>query len=471
MSLSGRAVRTVACLLALLLMGLAGAPADAHRHRKKKRRPPPVYSEVDRTIAPGVVHTFIKDPKGPWRIHILAINLAAQSTLDVALAQNGLPGLETTSSMARRRGAIAAINGDYAAAGGRPVFTFAEDGHLAQTPLLWGRNFSTNATETAAFIGHPSVSVWAREADHAEPYKVARMNEGVPEFKQMALYTDYGGWLERPSDRACNARVIPSESPVLLTDRPGVEVSNVVDKTACQTRMYPRGGSVVSAPIFGKYAADVESLSAGEIVTLGWSLGWPAVLDTIGGNPTLMENGKIVWSNVKGDSSFFARHPRSGVGITGDGKVLFITVDGRQKRRSVGMSLVEYAKFFYARGAQSALNLDGGGSTTMVIGGDVVNRPSSGYERSVSSALLLLPGADPHEQYSQGTSSYQEGPVPPLDPTPAPEPTPLIGMAASFVEIANDPASTGGLLDAIRRAGGWLPRSLLPVLRMFRAGR
>jgi exopolysaccharide biosynthesis protein len=63
----------------------------------------------------------------------------------------------------------------------------------------------------------------------------------------------------------------------------------------------------------------------------------------------------------------------------------------------VGVSLPKFAAIFRKLGAVSALNLDGGGSSTMVVRGDVVNRPSSGHERSVSTALMVLPGADPGE--------------------------------------------------------------------------
>jgi exopolysaccharide biosynthesis protein len=48
-------------------------------------------------------------------------------------------------------------------------------------------------------------------------------------------------------------------------------------------------------------------------------------------------------------------------------------------------------------GAVQALNLDGGGSTTMVVNGEVVNKPSDGFERLISNAVLVLPGADPGE--------------------------------------------------------------------------
>jgi len=57
----------------------------------------------------------------------------------------------------------------------------------------------------------------------------------------------------------------------------------------------------------------------------------------------------------------------------------------------------EFSEQMIALGAVNAMNLDGGGSTTMVVNGKVINRPSDGEERPVSSALLVLAGEDPGE--------------------------------------------------------------------------
>ena len=74
-----------------------------------------------------------------------------------------------------------------------------------------------------------------------------------------------------------------------------------------------------------------------------------------------------------------------------------MVVDGRQKKWSVGPTLFGFARIMSDLGAVQALNLDGGGSTTMVVDGAVVNRPSSGFERAISNAVLVLPGPDPGE--------------------------------------------------------------------------
>ena len=95
--------------------------------------------------------------------------------------------------------------------------------------------------------------------------------------------------------------------------------------------------------------------------------------------PVLLHDGhKVDWSNC--DESFIkARHPRSAIYTTCDGKVVFLTVDGRSKQNASGMSIPELMYLIRVLGGREALNLDGGGSTTLWIdgheGSGVVNYP------------------------------------------------------------------------------------------------
>ncbi len=85
------------------------------------------------------------------------------------------------------------------------------------------------------------------------------------------------------------------------------------------------------------------------------------------------------------------KHPRTAVAKLKDGKFLMVTVDGRSES-SGGMSLQQLAEFLLEQGATDAMNLDGGGSTTMFLNGKVVNHPSDKEgERSVGDAILVFP--------------------------------------------------------------------------------
>jgi exopolysaccharide biosynthesis protein len=93
------------------------------------------------------------------------------------------------------------------------------------------------------------------------------------------------------------------------------------------------------------------------------------------------------------------RHPRTAVGIAAGGRrVLLVAVDGRQRPWSDGMTLRELADLFLALGAPTAINLDGGGSTTLVVREPsgalrIANRPSDREgERPVGNALAVVGG-------------------------------------------------------------------------------
>jgi hypothetical protein len=87
-------------------------------------------------------------------------------------------------------------------------------------------------------------------------------------------------------------------------------------------------------------------------------------------------------------------------------RVLYAVVDGRRPGWSVGMRLDAFARLLRALGASSALNFDGGASTTMVVQGEVVNRPADGTLRAVPSSMLVLDHRDASEP-----SSLMAGPA------------------------------------------------------------
>ena len=126
-----------------------------------------------------------------------------------------------------------------------------------------------------------------------------------------------------------------------------------------------------------------------------------SVAELIGGFPLLLQNGRPVEHQAGELRPPFSerRHPRSAIGVRTDGVVLLVAVDGRQPGYSEGMTLDEVAAFLGSLGATEALNLDGGGSTTLVVEGVIANRPSDQEgERPVANALLVLgpaPGACP----------------------------------------------------------------------------
>ena len=119
---------------------------------------------------------------------------------------------------------------------------------------------------------------------------------------------------------------------------------------------------------------------------------WAAAQDIVGGAGLLIRDGRDVDWTVEAFTKGFAdgRHPRTMIGSDANGTIWLVTVDGRQPALSVGMTLVELRALAHRLGLVNALNLDGGGSTTMWVQGRVVNNPSDAAgPRKVSDALIV----------------------------------------------------------------------------------
>jgi exopolysaccharide biosynthesis protein len=114
----------------------------------------------------------------------------------------------------------------------------------------------------------------------------------------------------------------------------------------------------------------------------------------VGGAGLLRLDGRDLhdWTDEQIAAGFdTTRHPRTMIGEDGS-SLWLVTVDGRQPALSLGMSFTELQELARRLGLRSALNLDGGGSTTMVVAGTVVNHPSDpGGPRTVSDAIVVLP--------------------------------------------------------------------------------
>ncbi len=124
---------------------------------------------------------------------------------------------------------------------------------------------------------------------------------------------------------------------------------------------------------------------------------WQKMETILGSTPLLIKDSKILDRLYEEKSSFYTRqHPRTAVAHHKDGSLLLVTIDGR-KSDTKGFTMLELAEFLLNLNAVDALNLDGGGSTTMIIADELINTPSGhsfdigSYERSVANALLLLP--------------------------------------------------------------------------------
>ncbi len=139
-----------------------------------------------------------------------------------------------------------------------------------------------------------------------------------------------------------------------------------------------------------------------------WATYQDRIQEAVGGSIIFIKDGKFV-----ANSSTYYSDPgtRSCVGITADGKVMFLVVDGRQEPFSVGATVEETAQIMIDAGCVMALHLDGGGSATYAskpAGSDsvkLISSPSDGYQRSVSSTLIAVSTAKSSNEFEYANIS------------------------------------------------------------------
>ena len=155
----------------------------------------------------------------------------------------------------------------------------------------------------------------------------------------------------------------------------------------------PKDGLVIS--VHGKAKDAFARVKVGDAVRVAEAIGapWESLPTVIGAGPMLVEDGA---PHVTAAEEEFppdiarGRAPRTAFGVTAAGHYLLAVVDGRQSH-SIGCTLQEMAEFMLQFGAVQAINFDGGGSSALVVDGEIENSPSDGQERAVGSALALLP--------------------------------------------------------------------------------
>lgn len=383
----------VAVAASMLVTGLTGAGrADARAGDPGDSVAGPSVVKKTRRIAPGVTYTKITQKRIPRRTFILEIDLTEAATLDVTIADEALPSREALSNIVRRADALAGVNGDYSGLG-NPDHPLAQDGELLHTTHAAGTLFAVTRDESTTFFGKPRVRVTVTDPATGRVFRIEHWNEGGPLPGGYVGFSPLGGTLEAPPPFACSARLLP-EGPPHVAQPDGVERTYVVDAVGCSEAPLTRnGGIVISTAPATDEATELLALVPGTPMRLHWTFGWANVFDAVGGAPLLLRDGQPVGICNSGCGV----QPRTGVGVTANGNILLVVVDGRQRRWSVGTTVEQFTRIMRGLGAVTALNLDGGGSSEMVVEGEVVNRPSDGRERLISNAILVLPGPDPDE--------------------------------------------------------------------------
>ena len=384
-------IRLAVHLAAAVLLVLAVTPVE---DAAAGRTEPGTRARIVKTrnIAPGVKFIRIVRRQVPLRAFVLRVDLSKAITLDTTIADDALPSRRELSRIVRNHGALAGVNGDPGEGLGNTVHPFAQDGDLLHTAGPDAEMFAVSKDESTTFLGNPRLRVTVTDGSNGRVFTLDRWNRRAPEPGEIVGFSPLGGTLASPPSFSCSVRLLP-QGPPQLADPDGVDRDYAVDVATCSEEPLDRNGGVVLSTAPGTDEAEqLLALTPGTPMRLHWTLGWPGVFDAVGGDPILLLDGASPQV-----CAACARQPRTAIGVTATGKILLVVIDGRRPRWSRGATLGELRKIMRNLGAVDALNLDGGGSSEMVVKGKVVNRPSDGRERRITNAVLILPGADPGE--------------------------------------------------------------------------
>ena len=346
------------------------------------------------TVAPGVIHTSYTKA-GPYTLDVLEIDL---SNPDYRIESYRPTGLVRTSQQARDNDrevhrVIAAINADFFSfQTGWPVGNQVVNGQFAfgtQTP----RSHLAMSSTGGACMERLRFKGWLRTSA-GKQYDLSGVND-IHKNNAIILHTSF-------SDTAT-----PFSGPGIKVLLQLVSAGWSVGDTL---KLWVRSFSVEELRVLGYHEALLwigggtsvwgarEDVRIGDtlLVYLGFQPDLRHIQNVVGGAGMILLNGKCVSDSVNVEErtsiAFLkSRHPRTFVAVNRDtSKLLLCTVDGRQES-SMGMSFQEMSDFLLSLGAWNAINLDGGGSTTMVINGTIVNSPSDKTgERPVANSLQII---------------------------------------------------------------------------------
>lgn len=427
-----RAAALVAAL-AVGLLALWAGPVHADRHLSGERtRTIPVWPGVERDL-----WRLTTSDGEPVRAQVTRIAPDAPVDFELAFGQGALPGLETVPSMARKRvddGAVLGINGGFwrSFPFGRP------DGFTVRESRL----VSEAETRGDPDVGRGAFGLTGGEMliDRLQPQDVELEPEGgaaidatginrldrdgtsaVPPDSDDALYviTDqFASSVTLPTDPDPEEDEDGDEEPApeprgparwrTVPDLTTVPLGRGAAGTAGDggladpgdTLPLPSHGALLIG--YGTSRTTVDGLGA-ETLTAETSLEihnpvpgrtasrWADTELGLTAGPHIVRSGQMIggWEAEGFGAAHHSRNPRTAVGVTSDGTVLLVTVDGRRDERSVGLSTAETASFFENLGAVEAVMLDGGGSTTLTQDTVVVNEPSDGSPNHVANGVFV----------------------------------------------------------------------------------
>ena len=332
-------------------------------------------SQTEYVIGPGLIYREFTTGRsaGPVKAHLLEVDFKAGYTLRPVLSNDSVAGIESLSEMAARTNAVAMVNGPYYMRNGEILGLMKIDRNLVSVSDTPRTSFGILPDGKLIF----DAPVYSGHIELPDKTKIPidGINRGRGESELILYNTYYAYW----------TLTTGGGREYLVRDGKIIDIRDA-------NSVIPEGVTVLSAS--GRQAWLMSDLKVGDSVKIVQTLGpvWDKVTQAVGAGPCLVKNGEIYMTTLGeefGSDVAGGRAPRTALGLTREGKALLVVVDGR-RRSSVGFTLLELAQFMLEQGAVEAMNLDGGGSSQMIVGDQIVNTPSDGRERRLGAGIAVV---------------------------------------------------------------------------------
>ena len=335
---------------------------------------------------------------------VLEIDPLAGGRIAAASLGDGIYGLGRPGTLIDRdfkegHSLLAAVNGDfYSMATGVPMGVYIENGRFVSSSD--GNTALGINRDGSVFFG--TVGDRAYILENGEELPISYINKYPSVYGVYLLTEDYGATTKIPESLETTEYILELDGELRLSDEIRAVVTEIREDTA--DGEIPAGCAVLVVPKLYETQLIYRILDVGDRITLGIESGgsFDDVEYALGGGDIILQDGEIVDGTADLEHEK-TRQPRTAVGLREDGGIVIAVVDGRQLSYSSGMTLYTLAAFMRDLGCTSALNLDGGGSSCMVLfgagGAKTVSRPSDGSVRRVSNALAILEAAEADNPY------------------------------------------------------------------------
>lgn len=381
--------KQLAFLLILCTIVSWAAPSLA---AKSVNMPYVIHETVDsQYLGSGIKYENIKKftSKGWWNINAVRVDLTDEYAEIKGLMNNkGLSNTTTVTDMVNQQKAVAGVNGDFFnfSPMPHPMGTFIQDGEVISSPIERAYALPTfyidsnNKADITFFDRRMNIT----NINTGKSVPISLINKAA-DMKMVTLLNKHWGYKSfgnKYNKDTVELVVVDNIIQEIRIGQPPIDI--------------PKDGYIITVSGDRKEPL-LENFNVGDEVKLniGTTPNLENIKFAIGGGSIILKNGVPTNSNIniKGD------HPRTGIGITEDGKELIIaTIDGRHISYK-GVSQEVFAQILKDLGAYNAINLDGGGSTTMAVKpieeqvAKVVNVPSDGGQRRVPNGVGVFSNA------------------------------------------------------------------------------